>query len=185
MGNLERPYEWKEETSAEGLKFIFISKGVKDIIKAIQYSYVQEFDGRYIYNLGFGNYDLENDSIGDHIITNNGDAYKVFATVLNTIPLFFEYYDNCIVMVQGSDGQPGFKDICKLTCSKKCGSGCKNYKRRINIYRNYVDKHFKELSIEYQFLGGKENKRKKIFTEIYRCGELYDAVFLFKKSITL
>jgi hypothetical protein len=35
--------------------------------------------------LGFGDYDLENDKIVDDINTNNGDAFKVFNTVLGTI----------------------------------------------------------------------------------------------------
>jgi hypothetical protein len=84
--------------------FFFISKGEKDIIKAIQFSFVQELNGRKIYNLGFGDYDLENDKIIDDINTNNGDAYKVLNTALSTIPIFFENFGSEILMVQGSDG---------------------------------------------------------------------------------
>jgi hypothetical protein len=84
---------------------------------------------------------LESDTIVDNLNTNNGDAYKVFKTVLTTIPLFFENYGSGILMVQGSDGRPEFIETCRLTCKKKCTDECKNYNRRINIYRGYADKN--------------------------------------------
>ena len=182
---MEQAYELKEEKSAQGLKFFFISIGKKDIIKVIQYSYVQEFNGRRLYNLEFGDYDLVNDITSDEVNTNNGDVYRVFACVLKTIPIFFENYSQCILMVQGSDSRPGFSQACKLTCSKMCGMKCKNYNRRINIYRKYIDKNFKYLSIDYQFLGGRKNKQHEMLMELYKCKEAYDSVFLYKKSLTL
>jgi hypothetical protein len=58
MSHIENAYPLEENKSANGLKFFFISKGVQDIIKVIQFSFVQELKGRNIYNLGFGDYDL-------------------------------------------------------------------------------------------------------------------------------
>jgi hypothetical protein len=65
--------------------------------------YVLDFRGRRVYNLGFGDYDLDTDSISDDLTTNNGDPYKVFHTVLHTIPQFFETYSDAMMMVLGSD----------------------------------------------------------------------------------
>ena len=182
MTNIEKVYELEEDKSASGLKFIFISKGFQDIIKVIQFSFIQELNGRNIYNLGFGDYDLESDTIIDNVNTNNGDAYKVFNTVLSTIPIFFENYVNEILMVQGSDGRPEFVENCKLTCKKKCIDECKNYNRRINIYRVYVDKNYEDLCIDYQFLGGQINEEDQTVLESYERYKKYDSVFLFRKN---
>ena len=65
--------------------------------------YVLDFRGQRVYNLGFGDYDLDTDSISDDLTTNNGDPYKVFHTVLHTIPQFFETYSDAMMMVLGSD----------------------------------------------------------------------------------
>ncbi len=182
MSNVESVYELEADKSGNGLKFFFISKGEQDIIKAIQFSFVQELNGRNIYNLGFGDYDLENDIIVDDINTNNGDAYKVFNTVLTTIPIFFENFGDEILMVQGSDGRPAFAEKCKLECKKKCVDECKNYNRRINIYRGYVDKNYNDLSADYQFLGGIKNEEQQTILETYERCKKYDSVFLFRKN---
>ncbi|MBW0176883.1 hypothetical protein [Sediminibacterium sp.] len=183
MNNFENIYELKEDKSATGLKFFFISKGERDIIKAVQFSFIQELNGRNIYNLGFGDYDLENDTITDDINTNNGDAYKVLNTVLSTIPIFFENFSNDILLVQGSDGRPAFAENCRLVCKKNCIDECKNYNRRINIYRGYVDKNYEELIADYQFLGGSINEEQQIILQPYERYKKYDSVFLFRKNI--
>jgi hypothetical protein len=182
MSNIESVYELEEVKSGNGLKFFFISKGEQDIIKAVQFSFVQELNGRNIYNLGFGDYDLENDRIIDDINTNNGDAYKVFSTVLSTIPIFFENFEDEMLMVQGSDGRPEFVEKCELECKKNCVSECKNYNRRINIYRGYVNKNYAELSTNYQFLGGIKNEQLQTIIETYERYKKYDSVFLFRKN---
>jgi hypothetical protein len=78
----------------------------------------------------------------DDIHTNNGDVFKVFNTVLITIPMFFENFNNAILMVQGSDGRPAFIENCQSTCRKQYVDACKNFNRRINIYRHYVDRNY-------------------------------------------
>lgn len=181
MSTLENAYEFEKEKSAHDLKFFFISKGQQDIIKVIQYSFIQKLNGRGVYNLGFGDYDLDNDSITDNINSNNGDVYKIFNTVLNTIPVFFENYKNEILMVQGSDGRPEFIETCKRICTKSCNNECKNYNRRINIYRSYVDKNYYQLNSSYQFLGGIKNEDFVTILEPFERRKKYDAVFLFKK----
>lgn len=182
MSKFENVYELKEDISANGLTFFFVSKGKQDIIKVIQYSYVHELNGHQIYNLGFGDYHLDRDEIVDDINTNNGDVYKVFNTVLSTIPIFFKHFRNKTLMVQASDSRPDFLLKCQLTCKKKCQIECKNQNRRINIYRAYVNKNFNLLRTEYQFLGGIKNEEQQIVLEEYVTYKKYDAVFLFKIS---
>ena len=174
-------YEVVEEKSETGLKLFFISKGKQKLIKVIHYSFVQELSGKKIYNLGFGDYDLVNDTILDEINTNNGDTYKVFNTVLSTIPLFFENFGNEILMVQGSDGKPGFIEKCMRICKKNCVLECKNYNRRISIYCGYVDRNYDQLNIDYQFFGGLIYEHQETEVEVYKRYKKYDAIFLFKK----
>lgn len=194
MSTIDKTYTLEEDKTAQELTFYFISKGLQDVVKVIQYSFVEpyifepfkeELKGKNIYNLGFGDYDLENDTIEDNVNTNNGDAYKVFNTVLSTISVFFENYSNDILMVQGSDGRPEFVESCKLTCKKRCLDECKNYNRRIAIYRSYVDKNYEQLSNDYQFLGGLRNQDQETVLELYKRYKKYDSVFLFRKCITL
>lgn len=183
MNNTNNLYELEADKSESGLKFFFISKGEQDIIKAVQFSFVQQLNERNIYNLGFGDYDLDNDKIVDDINTNNGDAYRVFNTVLSTIPIFFESFCNEILMVQGSDGRLEFIEECRLECKKKCVADCKNYNRRINIYLAYINKNYDSLSIDYQFLGGKKIEEQLTILEPYKRYEKYDSIFLSRKTI--
>lgn len=182
MSHFENRYELVEARSAHDLKFFFISKGEQDIIKTIQYSFVQKLLGTQVYNLGFGDYDLENDYVIDHVNSNNGDPYKVFNTILSTIPVFFQHFESCIIMVQGSDGRPEYVEQCKQTCRKNCADECRNFNRRINIYRNYVNKHFDQLSADYQFLGGIKQLEQHITIEYYVPYKNYDSIFLFRKT---
>ena len=82
MVNEQLVYELQEDDTRNEMTFFFISKGETDIIKAIQYSFIQDLNGRHLFNLGFGDYDLENDKIRDDIDSNNNYVYKVFNTVL-------------------------------------------------------------------------------------------------------
>lgn len=136
-------YQTEETIEEQSLKFFFISTGERDIIKAIEYRYVQPFGDRPLYNLGFGDYDLETNTTSDTSVSNNGDHFPVFHTVLGTIPRFFEVNPGAIIMVRGSDHGTDFADNCRLTCKKKCEERCRNLDRRINAYRWYVNKNLK------------------------------------------
>jgi hypothetical protein len=182
MNTLENVYETREERSGTVIKFFFTSRGQHDFIKIIQYSFVQVLGGRDIYNLGFGDYDAGNGLVIDHINTNNGDAYKIFNTVLLTIPVFFEVYRDAVLMVQGSDGRPEFVKSCKLSCTKKCDEKCKKINRRINIYKRYIDKHYQRLTVDYKFFGGNKDDNEQTTIEEYEPGRQYDIVFLLKNT---
>ncbi|ANH81714.1 hypothetical protein A8C56_12625 [Niabella ginsenosidivorans] len=107
MSHLKDIYELQHDKSARDLKFFFISKGQQDVVKVIQYAFVQKLNGRNVYNLGFGDYDLDNDAILHHV-----------NTILSTIPVFFKNFGGSILMVQGNDGRPEFVEHCKSTCRK-------------------------------------------------------------------
>jgi len=59
MKGVENIYQMEENVSSNGMNFFFISKGKADIVKIVQYLYVQDLNGTKVYNLGFGDYDLE------------------------------------------------------------------------------------------------------------------------------
>lgn len=173
-------YETNEEDrSTEGVKYIFTSEGNFNVVKAIQYTYLMDLNGRRVYNLGFGDY--EYDTINDSVNTDNGDIYSVFNTVLSTIPKFFELFKKSILLVSGSDSSLEFVEKCKLTCKKKCISYCKNQHRRIRTYRYFVDKNFNTLKKEYTFLGGMLNIDNQTILEKYTPRKKYDSVWVVKK----
>jgi len=164
------------------LQFYFLSEGDKNIVKVVQYQYVKDFDGRPLFNLGFGDFDMESGAVSDEELSNNKDHYKVFHTVLNTVPRLFDAYGNIILMAQGSDSKKEYIDNCRASCSKKCGPGpCKNAHRRIKIYRSFVDKYFEELSETYIFMGS-EGVGNQNFMEFYQKGKKYNTVLVMKKN---
>ncbi|MCB9232002.1 MAG: hypothetical protein H6581_10085 [Bacteroidia bacterium] len=172
-------YETQLVERGEKIKFLFESNGVKTIIKAIEYTLIAQRNGRKIYNLGFGDYNEENGEILDDINSNNGDMRKVFNTVLNSIPLFFEINKNAAIWVQGSDSQDEFKSECQKTCYKNCKVDCKNFNRRIKTYRYFVDKHFIELTREYIFFGYTNEKKPSLVQYIPNTD--YLGIFVFRK----
>jgi hypothetical protein len=183
MVNEQLVYELQEDDTRNEMTFFFISKGETDIIKAIQYSFVQDLNGRHLFNLGFGDYDLENDKIRDDIDSNNNDVYKVFNTVMSTIPLFFEKHKNDYLIVNGSDGHKDFISQCILDCIKKCTSECKKFNRRITVYRGYVDKNYESLCTDYQFFGGIKDEFGNVTFDSYERHKKYDSVLLLNKKL--
>jgi hypothetical protein len=184
MNKFQDVYETDEDHyKSEGLlRYYFLSQGKRDIVKAIQYHYVDDFENSPLFNLGFGDYDPETKIISDEEISCNNDQYKVLHTVLNTIPTLFEVYDNAALMVRGSDSRKEFIENCKKKCSRSCESDtCKKAHRRINIYRNFIDKHLDVLSQDYQFWGDEYAEDQNVI-EPYQKGKKYKSVFLKKKK---
>lgn len=88
-------------TEGEAKLFKFSSDGPKGKIKKlVVYSQMLEED---IYNIAFGDYDEETDSINDTVITNNSDSQKVLATVVSTLYVFTNKYPNFWVYATGSN----------------------------------------------------------------------------------
>jgi hypothetical protein len=175
-------YDVTTQVKEERINFYFESVGKDNFSKAIKYSLLSlKLEGRSVYNLGFGDYDSEKEKLGDKIISNNGDVYKVFNTVLTTVPLFFEKNPDGILWVQGSDSCSAYLNVCKLSCKKKCTDGCRNEGRRIALYCRFVDKNYATLSKEYTFEGGFEYEGE-ILIEDYEIGKAYCMILVYKRN---
>lgn len=146
-------YEVFQSITEHLIKYTFISEGRKNILKVVHYTLIDELNGRKLFNFGFGDYNIDNGVIADNVTSDNGDAYRVFNTVLSTVPRFFEIHNNAIMVVKGSHSGFEFIDKCRTNCKKNCADICMNADRRINIYRGYVNKHFEELKMDYTFYG--------------------------------
>lgn len=182
MNTNGRIYATEEKISALGVQYFFLSNGQANIVKLINYSLVDVIDDELIFNLAFGDHDIKKNALIDNVNTNNGDAYIVFNTVLNTVPLFFNIFGNVTLTVQGSDSDPDYPDICRQSCRKNCINNCKNADRRIAVYRHYVNKNFELLNITYTFEGGFITTDNQITRHDYTPGEKYDIIFVRKKT---
>ncbi len=92
-------YEYSTESEAELFKFV--SEGVKgNIKKLVVYTRMIPDD---VYNLAFGDYDEETESIDDTIVTNNNDSQKVLATVASTLYVFTDKHPSVWVYAKGSN----------------------------------------------------------------------------------
>jgi hypothetical protein len=114
-------------------------------------------------------------------MSENGDAYKVFNTVLSTIPIFLEKYSNAGILVRGSDGQADYESRCRQTCAKKCIELCHKFNRRMKLYCNYVSKRSSLFDADYQFLGGIANNDMWFDFEAFVPDKLYDALLVSRK----
>ncbi|UUC44625.1 DUF6934 family protein [Flavobacterium cerinum] len=169
-----------QQTAGEiKVQYLFESVGKSTIIKAIEYTPVASMGNKIVYNFGFGDYDGTLDRIIDDVNSNNGDIYRVFNTVLSSVPLFFEANKEAVLIVSGSDSHDEFIIRCLPTCKKKCNAHCKNYQRRIKTYRYYIDKNFEELSMDYIFFGY-ESKRDEFVR--YLPNNHYESILVYKKN---
>lgn len=92
-------YEYVTESAAELFKFT--SEGTKGSIrKLVVYTQMLEKD---IYNLAFGDYDEETNSINDNVVTDNKDSQKILATVASTLYIFTDKHPNVWVYATGSN----------------------------------------------------------------------------------
>ena len=91
-------YELK---SGEKLEvFEFVSTGIKGrITKLVQYT---ETNYKDLYNLGFGDKNIETGELDDNVISNNGDSEKVLATVVATLYVFIDKHPDAMIYATGS-----------------------------------------------------------------------------------
>jgi hypothetical protein len=165
----------------EAIHYYFISEGKESIVKLIRYEYVRQFSNRPLFNLGFGDLDYETGELSDEKISDNEDHYRVFNTVLATIPRLLNEYRDGVVMVRGSDSTPQFIEGCKKVCVKKCGDHlCKKAHRRIRIYGNFLNKHYELLNQEFAFHGA-EGMEEDSPTEPYKKDKSYKGLIIEKR----
>ena len=92
----------KYSIKAEGnfTVFEFISEGPKGVFrKIVQFQKTNEAN---LYNLAFGDKNIDNGELDDLAISNNGDSEKVLATVVSTLYAFFDNYPDAFVYASGS-----------------------------------------------------------------------------------
>ena len=183
MTRSENVYEFEEfEKNSTITRYYFMSEGERQIVKIVEFKYVGSRENKSIYNLGFGTFQ-ENNTFQDDDISLNGDTYKVFNTVLSTIPHFMNNYPGAMVMVAGSDSIDSYPQKCWPNCKKKCvPSVCKNANRRITIYKNFVNKNWELLAKEYKFWGGFKLNDFQGYMEEYKTLNKYQVVY-FQKII--
>jgi len=170
-----------QDITDTGIKYFFISKGPNDVIKAVEYFYFTDYNDRRVYNLGFGDYVIEKDEIDDRINTDNGDAYYVFNTVLNTVPAFFNSFADAAVIVRGSDSSNEFEEECRKTCKRKnCEGSCRKRHQRIRTYCSYVSREYYSLTQTYDFFGGFETEDGTVIERFIK-NKSYHSVLLVRK----
>ncbi|MFY0673898.1 MAG: hypothetical protein JXQ87_10855 [Bacteroidia bacterium] len=121
-----------EIKSGEKLEvFEFVSVGTRGrITKMIQYSSTNYKD---LYNLGFGDKNLETGEIDDLAISNNGDSEKVLATVVATIYAFTDKHPEAMVYATGST------------------------KSRTRLYRMGISKYIDDVKTDFDIFGETES----------------------------
>ena len=143
-------YLYKSEASLT--HFEFISEGKKGKIrKIVEYT---QTDTEGVYNLGFGDYDLNTQTIDDINVTNNGDSKKVLATVASTVYSFIKKYPNAMIFATGST------------------------KARTRLYRMGISNNLEEITKDFEILGFQtENEEWEKFV----IGKEYAAFLIIKK----
>jgi hypothetical protein len=146
--NLEK-YEIESEIGST--YFEFVSKGIQgNIVKVVKY--VKLFEDSDLYNLGFGDKNALTGELDDKVISNNGDADKVLATVALTLIEFFEEFPNAIVYTTGSS--PSRTRLYQINIAKYLESiqeefevygeleaNLERFRKRVNYTGFYVLKH--------------------------------------------
>ena len=166
------------------LVFQFVSTGLREIFKTIEFhKQTYEVFSRPVYSLIFSDYKDANHNIRNFDLSNNGDVYKVFHTVLSTIPLFFIYHPEAAILVQASDNVGDFFKTCIHSCNKGCTHSCREEGRRIRIYRSFLNKYFGLFSETYEFAGGiRSRATHHFYISKYEPGKAYDEIILFQKK---
>lgn len=191
MANIKLRYDPGKPVREENkIKYLFESINQytsSQTVKAIEYSNLDAtHNSLLIFNLGFGDYDIKTNSFDDSSLTANGDTYKIFNTVLSTVPAFFETFPDSALFISGSDSTDEFEKKCKQNCTRNnCINSCKKRGQRIKTYCNYVNKHYDSLVQEYHILGGVITNKDTNHTSLieFKKGEIYDALLIYKKKI--
>lgn len=83
------------------LQYEFESKGPKGILKkVVRYNKME--GGKNLYNLAFGDLDVQTEEINDFIVSNNNDRIRVLATVAGTVIDFTQKHPEAIIFAAGS-----------------------------------------------------------------------------------
>lgn len=107
--------------------FEFVSEGQNGLIrKLIQFQETNQID---IYNLAFGDKNVDTGEIDDLVVSNNGDADKVLATVVAALYAFLDKHPDAFVYATGST------------------------KARTRLYRIEITRFYKEMTKDFELYG--------------------------------
>ncbi len=147
--NIDR-YEIRSGEELEVFEFTSIGPKGK-IQKLVQYSPTNYKD---LFNLGFGDKNIQTGKIDDLIISNNNDSDKVLATVVTTLYAFFDKHPNAMVYATGST------------------------KARTRLYQMGIAKYFEEAKEDFEIYGERNNN-----WEIFEIGTNYNAFIVKPKNV--
>ena len=140
------------EIAPDKMIFEFTSVGPKGKIpKLVIYS---KLPNRNVYNLGFGDKDLETGKIDDLVVTDNKDSQKVLATVASTLYVFLNQYPNTFVTATGST------------------------RARTRLYQMGISNNLEDIMVDFIVLG-----RKDGVWDIFEKNIAYDAFLITNKKI--
>jgi hypothetical protein len=123
-------YELKAEDSL--MVFEFVSEGKRgEIVKIIKYS---ETNLKGVFNLAFGDKEVNKNTLDDFSISDNGDRDKILATVVSTLYAFTDKYPNSLIYATGST------------------------KARTRLYRMGIAKFIDEIEQDFHVYGLHENE---------------------------
>ena len=133
--------------------FEFVSQGTKgSVLKLIQF---QEMDLPGFYNIAFG--DRSPDGwLNDSVITGNGDAEKVLATVVAAVYFFLELYPDAWIFATASSPA------------------------RTRLYQRSINKFYDEAVTDFDLMGLTPDD-----WEEYEKGKTYEAVAVCRKKVYL
>lgn len=132
--------------------FEFLSEGKKGkISKLIQF---QQMNIKNLYNLAFGDKNLETGELDDKVITDNGDSEKVLAIVVAAIYAFADSYPESWIYATGSTTA------------------------RTRLYRMGINKYFEIVAADFEIMGESRNE-----WEWYEFGKDYQAFAVHRKKL--
>ena len=121
------------ESSVGSTYFEFVSSGINgNIVKVVKY--VPFTNQTELFNLGFGDKNIETGELDDLVVTNNGDTDKVLATVGMTVYDFFEEHPYATVYLKGSTGS------------------------RTRLYQISITKFIEQITIDFDVYGELEDQ---------------------------
>jgi hypothetical protein len=141
-----------ELTAGRNLQtFEFLSEGKNGkIIKVIQF---QQMNIENLYNLAFGDKNAETGELDDKVVTDNGDAEKVLATVVSALYAFADHYPDAWIYATGSNSA------------------------RTRLYRMGINKYFDVVATDFDIMGEIQNE-----WEWYEYGKDYQAFAVRRKN---
>lgn len=134
----------------ERLAYLFFSVGNSIIAKIVVYEPIDT----NTYNLAFGDYDFQTQTIDDKKVSNNGDTVKVLATVIQTIRDFFGVYPHAGVQIQGSTPT------------------------RTRLYQKIIRDNFTEIETEFSIFA---LRKEDIILEVPDFKQEYERFYIFKR----